>query len=162
MKKIFTILSVILFTSCTNPSMEEGLSKLDAALANLAAAIEQINIGQIQADLESIDADLAQMTSDLEDINGSWNELISGLNENHIRLEGILDNSGDWATKEDWAVVAQQIANVGEGIDTLVLLADYDYDGVINALDKCPNTPIMEINNVNAQGCAPGETPEGE
>ena len=157
MNKLIAILSVIFLATCTNPSMEDGLSRLDAALAELAAAIEEVNIGQIQADLESIDADLAQMTYDLENINGSWEELISGLNEIHIRLQDILDNSGDWATQEDWAVVAQQIANVGEGINTLVLLADYDYDGVINALDKCPDTPLSEINSVNADGCAPSQ-----
>lgn len=158
---IISFISVLfLNVTCTNPTMENGFSKLDEALANLAAAIEQVNIGQIQADIESIDADLANMTIEIEKMNGSWDELITGLAEVHNRLGDILDNSGDWATAEDWAIVAQQIADVRKGVETLVLLADYDYDGVINALDKCPNTPLDQINNVDAQGCAPNETQE--
>ena len=37
-------------------------------------------------------------------------------------------------------------------IDQLVLLADYDYDGVINGLDQCPDTLLNAT--VNSQGCS--------
>jgi len=37
-------------------------------------------------------------------------------------------------------------------IDQLVLLADYDYDGVINGLDQCPDTELNAT--VNEQGCS--------
>ena len=30
-------------------------------------------------------------------------------------------------------------------------------DLVINALDKCPDTPLNEINNVNSDGCSPSQ-----
>ena len=37
-------------------------------------------------------------------------------------------------------------------IDQSVLLADYDYDGVINGLDQCPDTELGLT--VNEQGCS--------
>ena len=27
----------------------------------------------------------------------------------------------------------------------------------VNALDKCPDTPLNEINNVNSDGCSPSQ-----
>ena len=34
----------------------------------------------------------------------------------------------------------------------LVAVADYDYDGVLNALDQCPDTVLNAT--VNGQGCS--------
>ena len=62
-------------------------------------------------------------------------------------------------TKYQVAALAAQFAIVNDKVQQLVFLADYDYDGVINGLDQCPDTPITEINNVDAVGCAPGQTP---
>ena len=53
------------------------------------------------------------------------------------------------------------LQEMNSDLDWYISIQDFDYDGVMNGLDKCPNTPITEINNVNADGCAPDETPEG-
>ena len=164
MKKFFLTVLLLSFTltsiGCVNPSMEDGLEKMDLALAELAAAIESLNIPQIEADLESINSDLAQIEYDLVDANGSWAQLINELDNLHLQLQDIVAISETWATSEQMQALLADIQEVGAGIDILVLRADYDYDGVINAIDQCPNTPLKDINNVNAQGCAPGETPE--
>ena len=76
-----------------------------------------------------------------------------------LGLQDILAIMKTKATKEQMEQLLAQVQNIGEGIDQLVAVADYDYDGVINALDKCPETPLTKINEVNADGCAPGETP---
>jgi chromosome segregation ATPase len=76
-----------------------------------------------------------------------------------LGLQDILAIMKTKATKEQMEQLLAQVENIGEGIDQLVAVADYDYDGVINALDKCPETPLTKINEVNANGCAPGETP---
>ena len=76
-----------------------------------------------------------------------------------LGLQDILAIMKTKATKEQMEQLLAQVENIGEGIDQLVAVADYDYDGVINALDKCPETPLTKINEVNADGCAPGETP---
>ena len=76
-----------------------------------------------------------------------------------LGLQDILAIMKTKATKEQMEQLLAQVENIGEGIDQLVAVADYDYDGVVNALDKCPETPLTKINEVNANGCAPGETP---
>ena len=166
MKRIVLTLLTLIFTlsitACVNPSMDEGLKKMDDALANLAAAIESLNIPQIQEDLESINSDLAQIEYDLVDVNGSWAELIDALNDLHLQLQDIVAISETWATTEQMQALLADVQQLGEGIDILVLKADYDYDGVINALDKCPNTPLSQINNVDSDGCAPDDIPSGD
>lgn len=159
MKKLITLLSVFGIMACTNPSMEKGLEGLGSALDNLQAAIESLNIPQMQADLEQMNIDVAQMTYDLEDENGSWAQLITELDNLHLQLLGIVEISETWATSEQAQALLADVQEVREGVEILVLRADYDYDGVINAIDQCPDTPLKDINNVNAQGCAPGETP---
>ena len=164
MKRIVLTLLTLIFTlsitACVNPSMDEGLKKMDAALAELAAAIESLNIPQMQADLEQMNEDVAQIIVDLEAQQGVWDDAIAQISALSTALDGILADSSNWATTEQMQALLADVQQLGEGIDILVLKADYDYDGVINAVDQCPDTPISQINNVNAQGCAPGETPE--
>jgi len=76
-----------------------------------------------------------------------------------LGLQDILAVMKTKATAEQMEQLLAQVENMSEGIDQLVAVADYDYDGVVNALDKCPETPLTKINEVNADGCAPGETP---
>jgi hypothetical protein len=159
MKKLIALLSVFVMVGCTNPSMEDGLEKMDKALAELAAAIESLNIGQMEADLAQMNSDVAQMIVDLEAQQGVWDDAIAQIAAIGGMLDGILADSENWATTEQMQGLLEDVQKFGEGIDVLVLQADYDYDGVINAIDKCPNTPLSEISNVNAQGCASGETP---
>lgn len=159
MKKFILLLLMFSFVGCVNPSMEEGLEGLDKALAELAAAIESLNIPQMQADLEQMNVDAAEMLETVNGLEGNWEVSMQAFDELHVRLQSILAQSENWATSEDMAGLLEQVQEFGEGVDLLVLRADYDYDGVINAIDQCPDTPLKDINNVNAQGCAAEETP---
>ena len=166
MKRIILTLLTLIFTlsitACVNPSMDEGLKKMDDALANLAAAIESLNIPQMQEDLAQINEDVAQIIVDLEAQQGVWDDAIAQISTLSTALDGILADSSNWATTEQMQALLADVQQLGEGIDILVLKADYDYDGVINALDKCPNTPLNQINNVDSDGCAPDDTPNGD
>lgn len=88
-----------------------------------------------------------------------WAGLFIQIANIRLGLQDILAIMKTKATAEQMEQLLAQVENIGEGIDQLVAVADYDYDGVINALDKCPETPLTKINEVNANGCAPGETP---
>lgn len=149
-------------SSCQNPSLDEGFERLNKSFAELEAAFAALNIDQMESDIISMNDQLAQMILDVEQQNGTWAEIMNTIENIKSRLEAIVVESESWATSEDMADLLVKVRNVREGIETLVLRADYDYDGVINAIDKCPDTPLTEINNVDAQGCAPGETPEGD
>jgi hypothetical protein len=158
MNKIYYILFLFLL-GCTNPSMEDGMSKLSNSLAELAKAIESLNIPKWQEDLQDINEEATQILYDLEDAEGSWQISINLIEDIRIKLQNILNESNDWATSQQMDSLLVQIQEFGEGIDELVLRADYDYDGVLNGLDRCPDTPLTKINQVDFWGCAPGEIP---
>ena len=158
MNKIYYILFLFLL-GCTNPSMEDGMSKLSNSLAELAKAIESLNIPKWQEDLQDINQEATQILYDLEDAEGSWQISMNLIKDIRTKLQSILNESNDWATSQQMDSLLVQIQEFGEGIDELVLRADYDYDGVLNGLDRCPDTPLTKINQVDFWGCAPGEIP---
>jgi len=118
----------------------------------------------------------AEFLDDIDDVMNNMVESLAGLQALYeqgnewagifiqianirLGLQDILAIMKTKATKEQMEQLLAQVEQIGEGVDQLVAVADYDYDGVVNALDKCPDTPLTQINNVNAEGCAPGETP---
>jgi len=221
MKKVFAVLSVMLFVGCTNPSMERGFARMIEALEQLTASFEAVDIPQITTDMGQIVEDLevivegvqnytdavleynayiveyneaineyndamlayqeqmttaAEFLNDIDDVMNNMVESLAGLQALYeqgnewagifiqianirLGLQDILAIMKTKATKEQMEQLLAQVEQIGEGVDQLVAVADYDYDGVVNALDKCPDTPLTQINNVNAEGCAPGETP---
>ena len=153
MKKLVLLMVTLLAISCANPSMERGLESLNESLAELEASFVALDIDQMQADLISMQdmADDMVVTTEenrialdaaMNDVDG----ILAGLENLRISLE-------EAATTEQIAELAAAVEEFGEGIDMLVFIADYDYDGVMNGLDQCPDTPIEEINNVDAVGC---------
>lgn len=124
----------------------------EAALANeeFLAEIDDVLNGVVSS-LEGLQT--------LYDNGNEWAGIFLQIAQIRIGLQDILATMQTKATKEQVEQLLAAVQEVGAGVDQLVAVADYDYDGVINALDKCPETPLSEINNVNAYGCAPGETP---
>lgn len=158
MKNLFALLSVFVIVACTNPSMEDGFTKLEKSLAELEAAIAALNIPQMQADLETMNAQAEEMVETALEAQLAFEVMVQELAATSTLLDGIIAQSESWATAEQMSQLMDQVEEFNHDVDSLVLAADYDYDGVINALDKCPNTPVEEVNNVNALGCAPDET----
>jgi len=115
-------------------------------------------LDNIDGTIESMVESLAGLQTMYEEGN-EWAGLFIQIANIRLGLQDILAIMKTKATAEQMEQLLAQVENIGEGIDQLVAVADYDYDGVINALDKCPETPLTKINNVNSNGCAPGETP---
>ena len=115
-------------------------------------------LNDIDGTIESMVEALAGLQTLYEEGN-EWAGIFIQIANIRLGLQDILAIMKTKATKEQMEQLLAQVENIGEGIDQLVAVADYDYDGVINALDKCPETPLTKINEVNANGCAPGETP---
>lgn len=128
---------------------DEALTATNDFLSQVDSSIE----GMLQA-LEGL--------REMKEEGNAWAGIFLQIAEIRIGLQDILAIMKTKATKEQMEALLAQVQEMGEGIDQLVFLADYDYDGVINGLDKCPDTPLKDINNVNAQGCAPGQTPVTE
>jgi len=159
MKKLILILIALFEINCENPSIERGLAGLEESLAQLEASFLAIDVEKMQTDLLDINETVTQIIIDQEEANEAAAQLlldIESILASLAEVQVLIDNA---ITKEQVAALAEQFADINTKIQTLVAIADYDYDGVMNALDQCPDTPITEINNVNAVGCAPGETP---
>ena len=159
MKKLVLILIALFAINCENPSMERGLEGLQAALAELEASFLAIDVEQMSADLLDMNETVAQLVIDQEAANEAAAQLLVDIEGILTSLAAVKDKLDNALTVEQVQALTAQFALINEKVQTLVAIADYDYDGVINALDQCPDTPITEINNVNAVGCAPGETP---
>ena len=125
---------------------EEALTATNDFLSQIDSSIE----GMLQA-LEGL--------REMKEEGNEWAGIFLQIAEIRIGLQDILAIMKTKATKEQMEQLLAQVQEIGEGVDQLVAVADYDYDGVVNALDKCPDTPLTQINNVNAEGCDPGETP---
>ena len=159
MKKLMLILIALFAINCENPSIERGLASLEESLAKLQASFLLLDVEKMQSDLLDMNETVTQMVIDQEEANEAAAQLlldIESILASLAEVQVLIDNA---VTTEQVAALAAQFADINTKIQTLVAISDYDHDGVMNALDQCPDTPITEINNVNAVGCAPGETP---
>ena len=157
MKKILFAVIGFVIVGCTNPSMEEGLANLQEQLTALEAELAQVDIDQMTSDLEAMNAQATQALADMEIVNQDLADALVKMQELRERLaevQAILDEA---ATVEQVQALRDKVAEISEGISMLVFIADYDYDGVMNGLDQCPDTPITEINDVNGVGCSPSQ-----
>ena len=153
MKKIlFAVIGSILI-GCTNPSMERGLENLNASLAELEASFVALDIEQMQADLIAMNEMATSMIVTAEENRIAMEEALITVASILEGLENVRISLEEAATVEQVQILRDKVAQISEGIARLVFLADYDYDGVINGLDQCPDTPITEINNVDNTGC---------
>jgi len=126
---------------------------LAAGDAYNTALVEFENVGAAVEALETAMEGLRLLAEE----GNQWAGLFYQIAQINLTLDQILITVQTFATKEQVEGILDDLTKMGEGIDQLVSTADYDYDGVINALDKCPNTPIDEINNVNSDGCSPSQ-----
>ena len=157
MKKILFAVIGFIMIGCTNPSMEEGLDDLRAKLAEIEAEIVAADIAGMEADVAAMTIKVQEATATAEATNESLEEALikmSEIKESLAELQVALDLA---ATEEQIADIKVKVAQISEGIALLVFRADYDYDGVMNGLDQCPDTPITEINDVNGVGCSPSQ-----
>ena len=171
MKKFILLLLMFSFVGCVNPSMERGLESLNDSLEQLEIAIDDLGIPQMIDDLDSMNLMVGQLIVDVEEYSAQMEEFNQKVLEIQAALEamlitvqgvteevdGMIVTTGGLATTEQMQNLLSQVQEFQEGVDILVAIADYDYDGVQNALDKCPDTPLSEINNVNSDGCSPSQ-----
>lgn len=171
MKKSLLLVFVLLIASCTNPSMERGFESLNASLEELEVAIDDLGIPQMIDDLDSMNVMVGEMIVDVEEYKVKLEEYTQQVLDIQARLEAMIEQvqgvttvvdgmvvtTGGLATTQQIQELRSQLEEFQAGVDILVARADYDYDGVINALDKCPDTPLSEINDVNSDGCSPSQ-----
>lgn len=160
MKKLVLIMVAMFgFLSCENPSIEDGLASLEASLAALQAEMAGIDVEQMLADVSTMQSQVIAMQADVDDYNeqaAGWLTQIDEILVELAALQVIIDNA---PTKEQTDALLADIQEVAEQINVLVLLADYDHDGVINGLDQCPDTELGAT--VNNEGCSEAQVAAG-
>lgn len=155
-KLIFAVLSFIL-VACSNQSIEEGLDDLNARLVELEQQLAAVDANALITDINDIIAQVETIEQINEENKQAIAEAMATLTDLHDQLAAILVQIQEAATVEQLQAINEKVQSISEGIKMLVFVADYDYDGVINGLDQCPDTPITEISEVNGVGCSPSQ-----
>ena len=167
MKKVVLGLTLLFLGACTNPSMERGFESLNQEVAELASAIDDLDINGLLSQMDSINKDLEIAISDINAYALTVEEYIAEMAELQARFEamalqiqgmvemvnGILIPSAEGlATSAQFQKLLADMNEFQQGINVLVGSADYDSDGVINSLDKCPDTELGAT--VDSDGCS--------
>ena len=146
-KLIFAVLSFIL-VACSNQSIEEGLDDLNARLVELEQQLAAVDANALITDINDIIAQVETIEQINEENKQAIAEAMATLTDLHDQLAAVLVQIQEAATVEQLQAINEKVQSISEGISMLVFVADYDYDGVINGLDQCPDTPITEISEV--------------
>ena len=167
MKKVVLGLTLMFLGACTNPSMERGFESLNQEVAELASAIDDLDINGLLSQMDSITKDLETAESDINAYALTVEEYIAEMAELQARFDamalqiqdmvetvnGILIPSAEGlATSEQFQKLLADMNEFQQGINVLVGSADYDSDGVMNSLDKCPDTELGK--SVDLDGCS--------
>ena len=143
--------------SCINPSLETGLDTLRDEIERLQSQVQIVDVNGLVEGVIELESTVDTLVIQFDTLDVTMEELqqmISTLQETVSDLENAYSSLAPDGTLQGILVKLEKIQ---EGIDVLVARADYDIDGVINAIDECPDTPITEIKQVNDVGCSPSQ-----
>jgi len=166
MKKVVLGLTLLFLGSCTNPSMERGFESLNKEVAELASAIDDLDINGLMTQMDSITQDLQTAESDINAYTLTVEEHIAAMAELQAKFDamvlqiqgmteivnGMIISAEGLATTEQFQKLLADMNEFQQGINVLVGSADYDSDGVMNSVDKCPDTELGK--SVDSDGCS--------
>jgi outer membrane murein-binding lipoprotein Lpp len=166
MKKVVLGLTLLFLGACANPSMERGFESLNQEVAELASAIDDLDINglneqmsSIAQDLETAEADINAYALTVEEHIARIAELQATFDAMALQIQGMTEivdgmiiSAEGLATSEQFQKLLADMNEFQQGINVLVGSADYDSDGVSNALDKCPDTELGKT--VDSDGCS--------
>ena len=148
-KTLIAVLTIFTFISCDN-GIGDNLDALTARLAEINAELTaatsdlQVSVDQITEDIEVALETAQAAQEDLEDAISIIDEINEDLDEALLAIQSA-------ATTEELLEILDDIQKLQEAIQYLEDYGDLDYDGIRNAVDKCPNTePGVEV---DVYGC---------
>ena len=156
---IITISILGSFTSCTNPRLEDELGSLREQI--LAIDIDKFNsdiidlrssISDISLSVDDIISDIIEYTNEYNETNA---ELLLSLEDMSDSLSSISVVLSSAATSDQVSVLRAQIEELSASLAILISYQDYDFDGVLNGVDECPDTPLEDRSSVDDTGCVP-------
>ncbi len=153
-KLIFVVLSFIL-VACSNQSIEDGLDDLNAKLVELEQEIVALDAQSLLSDISKIADQVAAFEAQNEENQAVIAEIMATLGSLNLQLAEINEAIEAAGTMDQIQAIKVKLQEINEGLAFLVFTSDYDFDGVINGLDQCPDTPITQISSINENGCSP-------
>ena len=103
-KLIFAVIGFVAL-SCTNPSVEEGLAGLEAALAELQLELDGIDVDQIITDVATMQDQVEEMENDVnlyvEQVE-EWESQIQSILVDIAAVQEIIDNAGTKGLRNLW------------------------------------------------------------
>ncbi len=150
MKKLILLLvATTTLVACDN-GIGENLESLTAQLAAINADLAA-QTSDVQLSIEDITADLIAAQATVDANNQAVQDAIDTIGILQDRLDAVLVEIQSAATQEQIVALAADVAEISEAIQLLKDYGDSDYDGIINFLDKCPDTdPGVEV---GTDGC---------
>ena len=150
MKKLVLLLvATTTLVACDN-GIGENLESLTAQLAAINADLAA-QTSDVQLSIADITADLEAAQATVDEANQSIEDAISVIDDLNLRLDAAIAALAEAATEEQIVALAADVASISEALATLEEIGDFDYDGIINILDKCPGTePGVEV---GTDGC---------
>jgi len=146
-----------IIVSCVNPNLQEGLDNLKIEIETLESQVQSVNIPDLVEQVELLESALNNLVIVSEGTAVTMNELQQMITTLQEGLDNLQQQFSTLAPNGTLQELLVKLEKIHEGIDTLVARADYDLDGIINAMDECPDTPITEIKQVNEVGCSPSQ-----
>jgi len=137
--------------------MQNGLDDLKSQILQISDQIEVIDLSELTQQVNELELLIENLATESELLSIPAEEIAENLNTLQQTLELILVKVNELPTNDDIQSILSTIGEIQLGIDVLIARADFDLDGVINAVDDCPDTPISEINDVNEVGCSPSQ-----
>jgi len=143
--------------SCVNPNLQTGLDELKEQIEALQTSVAIADFDGLLTQFEELENAVSLLVIETEAAQVSLSELGTMITSLQEQLNELEDRFSELAPGGALQGILERLQEVHRQVDILVGWADYDYDGVVNAVDKCPDTPITEINEVNEEGCSPSQ-----
>lgn len=147
----------LIVVSCVNPNLQSHLDELKSQIEALESSIEIVDVDGIVKQVEELEQAVSLLVIETEASQVGMSELQEMITILQEQLNELENRFSELAPGSAFQGILERLQEVHRQVDILVGWADYDYDGVLNAVDKCPDTPITEINEVNEEGCSPSQ-----
>lgn len=152
-KLVLSLVAATMLVACDN-GMDEGFERLSENLAEVIAEFEQVN-AELESSLAEVTADVEAAVLQADQTNTALEEAIAIIAQINADLDSANEALAGAATDEDVASLLAQVTSLQEAVTLLRDYGDLDYDGIRNAVDKCPNTaPGVEV---DLEGCPIGD-----
>lgn len=160
MRKLSTLLLIMLTASCTNPSMERGFTSLNQSLEDLTTSTqtlftdvsEKLNtltsqVNQLEIDVLKVVEDVTVTQEKITAINIRLAEMVVVINSLTTQVQQMTVTAEELATKQQFLDMIADVEEMHYSLELLLNNSDTDGDGIKYINDECPTLAGPKSNN---------------